>query len=60
VAIFTAGQIKISDTAKATGNITGKVIVFAKDAVGEGVMKTTGQSAPQEFVEKRHDENDAE
>ena len=58
--IVAAGQVEISDTAKITGTVSGEAIAVAEGAVVEGVMKTTGQSAPQEFVEKRHDEESAE
>lgn len=57
--IIASGQVEISDTAKITGTVTGEAIAVAEGAVVEGVMKTTGQSAPQEFVEKRLDEDDA-
>lgn len=58
--IVAAGQVEISDTAKITGTVSGEAIAVAEGAVVEGVMKTTGQSAPQEFVEKRREEQDAE
>ncbi|MDH3439677.1 MAG: polymer-forming cytoskeletal protein [Gammaproteobacteria bacterium] len=57
--IIASGQVEISDTAKITGTVSGEAIAVAEGAVVEGVMKTTGQSAPQEFVEKRRDEDDA-
>jgi len=57
--IIASGQVEISDTAKITGTVTGEAIAVAEGAVVEGVMKTTGQSTPQEFVEKRRDEDDA-
>jgi hypothetical protein len=34
--------------------------LFAKGAVGEGIMKTIGQSAAQKSVEKRLNESDSE
>lgn len=57
--IISSGQVEISDTAKITGTVTGEAIAVAEGAVVEGVMKTTGQDSPQEFVEKRSDEEDA-
>lgn len=56
--IIAAGQVEISDTAKISGTVSGEAIAVAEGAVVEGVMKTTGQSDPQEFVEKRRDEED--
>ena len=58
--IVAAGQVEISDTAKITGTVSGEAIAVAEGAVVDGVMKTTGQSAPQEFVEKRRDEESTE
>ena len=40
--------------------MTGEAIAVAEGAVVEGVMKTTGQSEPQEFVEKRQGTSDAD
>jgi len=57
--IIASGRVEISDTAKITGTVSGEAIAVAEGAVVEGVMRTTGQSAPQEFVEKRRDEDDA-
>jgi len=55
--IVAAGRVEIADTAKITGTVTGEAIAVAEGAVVEGVMKTTVQPAPVEFVEKRkHDE----
>jgi hypothetical protein len=45
---------------KITGTVTGEAIDFTEGAVVEGVIMTTVQCAPQEFIEKRRDENDAE
>lgn len=58
--IIAAGQVEISDTARISGTVTGEAIAVAEGAVVEGVMKTTGQSSPQEFVEKRYEQDDAE
>lgn len=57
--IIASGQVEISDTAKISGTVTGEAIAVAEGAVVEGVMKTTGRSAPQEFVEKRQTEADS-
>ena len=51
--IVASGQVEISDTAKISGTVTGEAIAVAEGAVVEGVMKTTGQSEPKGFVEKR-------
>lgn len=51
--IFASGQIEITDTARITGTVTGEAIAVAEGAVVEGVMKTTGQTAPVGFTEKR-------
>lgn len=47
------GKVEITASAKIVGTVRGEAIAVAEGAVVEGVMKTTGQSAPQEFVEKR-------
>jgi cytoskeletal protein CcmA (bactofilin family) len=57
--IIAEGQVEISDTARISGTVTGEAIAVAEGAVVEGVMKTTGQSSPQEFVEKRQEADDA-
>lgn len=51
--IIAKGKVEITNTAKITGTVTGEAIAVAEGAVVEGVMKTTGQSQPLEFVEKR-------
>ena len=51
--IVANGQVEIANTAKITGTVSGEAIAVAEGAVVEGVMKTTGRSDPQEFVEKR-------
>lgn len=51
--IVANGNVEITDTARITGTVTGEAIAVAEGAVVEGVMKTTGKSAPKEFVEKR-------
>ncbi len=51
--IVASGRVEIADTAKITGTVTGEAIAVAEGAVVEGVMKTTGQSDPTEFTEKR-------
>lgn len=57
--IIAAGPVEIGDTAKISGTVTGEAIAVAEGAVVEGVMKTTGQSAPREFVEKRQPGSDS-
>ena len=47
------GHVEISETARINGTVAGESIAVAVGAVVEGVMKTTGRSDPQEFVEKR-------
>lgn len=52
--IVAEGRVEITDTARITGTVTGDAIAVAEGAVVEGVMKTTTQDAPTEFVEKRN------
>lgn len=47
------GKVEITTSAKISGTITAEAIAVAEGAVVEGVMKTTGQNEPYEFVEKR-------
>lgn len=51
--ILASGRVEIMNTARITGTVSGEAIAVAEGAVVEGVMKTTGQSTPTEFVEKR-------
>lgn len=51
--ITARGKVEITNTARIAGTVTGEAIAVAEGAVVEGVMKTTGQSEPLEFVEKR-------
>ena len=51
--IIARGKVEIVRTAKISGTVTGEAIAVAEGAVVEGVMKTTGQSEPLEFTEKR-------
>ena len=51
--IVAEGRVEIMNTARITGTVSGEAIAVAEGAVVEGVMKTTGQSDPTEFVEKR-------
>jgi cytoskeletal protein CcmA (bactofilin family) len=53
--ITAAGKVEITKTARISGTVTGEAIAVAEGAVVEGVMKTTGQAEPLEFVEKRDD-----
>ena len=47
------GKVEITNTAKIAGTITAEAIAVAEGAVVEGVMRTTGNSEPLEFIEKR-------
>jgi cytoskeletal protein CcmA (bactofilin family) len=51
--IFASGRVEITDTAKITGTVSAQAIAVAEGAIVEGVMKTTSQSEPVGFVEKR-------
>jgi cytoskeletal protein CcmA (bactofilin family) len=51
--ILAAGKVEITAAAKIVGTVCGEAIAVAEGAVVEGVMKTTGQTEPLEFVEKR-------
>lgn len=55
--IVAAGKVEITASAKIVGTVTGEAIAVAEGAVVEGVMTTTGSSAPVEFVEKRRSED---
>lgn len=52
--IIARGRIEISNTARITGTITGEAIAVAEGAVVQGKMKTTGNTEPVGFVEKRN------
>jgi cytoskeletal protein CcmA (bactofilin family) len=51
--IHAEGRVEISDTARITGTVSGEAIAVAEGAVVQGQMKTTGNTDPVEFVEKR-------
>ena len=51
--IIATNNVEITATARITGTVSGQAIAVAEGAVVEGVMKTTSQSTPVEFVEKR-------
>lgn len=55
--IIAKGNVEIMNTAKITGTVAGEAIAVAEGAIVEGVMKTTGQSGPTAFVEKRKTES---
>lgn len=55
--IIAAGQVEITASANITGTVTGEAIAVAEGAVVEGVMKTSGQADPVQFVEKRAQKN---
>lgn len=52
--IVANGKVEVAQTARITGTVTGEAIAVAEGAVVEGVMKTTAQPQPVEFVEKRN------
>ena len=54
--IYASGNVEITDTARITGTVSAEAIAVAEGAVVEGMMKTTGQSKPMEFIEKRQPE----
>jgi len=54
--IVANGRVEISDTAKITGTVTGAAIAVAEGAVVQGKMKTTSNTDPVEFAEKRNAE----
>jgi cytoskeletal protein CcmA (bactofilin family) len=51
--IIASGRVEITDTARITGTVSASAIAVAEGAVVEGVMKTTSQSEPTGFIEKR-------
>jgi len=51
--IIASGRVEITDTARITGTVSATAIAVAEGAVVEGVMKTTSQSEPIGFIEKR-------
>ena len=51
--ILATGRVEITDTARITGTVSAAAIAVAEGAVVEGIMKTTSQSEPMEFSEKR-------
>lgn len=53
--IVATGKVEITETARITGTVSGEAIAVAEGAIVEGVMRTTGRSDPQDFVEKRED-----
>lgn len=53
--IVASGHVEITESARIVGTVTGEAIAVSEGAVVEGVMQTTGNSAPKEFVEKRQD-----
>jgi len=53
--IIAAGRVEVTDTARISGTVQAEAIAVAEGAVVEGVMKTSTQAEPTEFVEKRSD-----
>jgi len=51
--IVAVGRVEITASARIVGTVTGEAIAVAEGAVVEGIMTTTGQAEPVEFVEKR-------
>ena len=51
--IVAAGNVEITASARISGTVTGEAIAVAEGAVVDGVMQTTVQAEPTEFVEKR-------
>jgi cytoskeletal protein CcmA (bactofilin family) len=51
--IIASGRVESANPARISGTVSGEAIAVAEGAVVEGVMKTTGQPEPTEFVEKR-------
>lgn len=51
--IIAVGNVEITASARIVGTVTGEAIAVEEGAVVEGVMTTTGQADPVEFVEKR-------
>ena len=54
--IHSNGHVEITKTARISGTVAGEAIAVAEGAVVDGVMKTTGNTEPQSFVEKRQDD----
>ena len=52
--IVARGRIEISETARITGTVTGEAIAVAEGAVVQGKMRTTGNTEPVGYVEKRN------
>ena len=55
--IIASGNVEITDTARITGTVSAEAIAVAEGAVVDGVMKTSSQSEPVEFIEKRQTES---
>ena len=51
--IVAMGQVEITGTARIAGTVAGEAIAVAEGAIVDGVMTTSGQKGPHEFVEKR-------
>lgn len=51
--IIASGRVEITDTARIAGTVSAGAIAVAEGAVVEGAMKTTSQSEPTAFIEKR-------
>lgn len=51
--VVAAGKVEITASARIVGTVSGDAIAVAEGAVVEGVMQTSSQADPLEFVEKR-------
>jgi cytoskeletal protein CcmA (bactofilin family) len=54
--VIARNKVEITSTANIVGTVTGEAVAVAEGAIVEGVMKTTGQTDPLEFREKRSSE----
>jgi len=54
--IIANGKVEITESARISGTVTADAIAVAEGAIVEGIMQTTGQSDPVEFVEKRQED----
>jgi len=51
--IVATGSVEVTASARIIGTVTGEAIAVAEGAVVDGVMQTTNQAPPTEFIEKR-------
>jgi cytoskeletal protein CcmA (bactofilin family) len=55
--IEAGGSVEVTNTARISGSVTGAAIAVAEGAIVDGVMRTTGNTDPTAFVEKRATED---